>query len=96
MVEQAQLAGMAAMAGMAGTPPRLGTPPRSTAATYGTDRGSWLASLRERASSDTLVGATAPAATAPAAVVQPVPTRVAADSSWELDSLMTSAGRLDS
>ncbi|NUR16543.1 MAG: hypothetical protein HOQ13_09555, partial [Dermatophilaceae bacterium] len=30
-------------------PPRFGMPPRSTAATYGTDRGSWLASLRARA-----------------------------------------------
>jgi hypothetical protein len=74
--------------------PRFGTPPRTTAATYGTygtygtDRGSWLAGLRARASSDALT-------VAPGVAVEPVATRAAAESSWELDGLLTSAGRLD-
>ncbi|MGO4359306.1 hypothetical protein [Terrabacter sp. 2TAF16] len=78
--------------GEAGTP-RFGSPPRTTAATsgaYGTDRGSWLAGLRARASSDALEVATSPGRT-----VEPVATRAVAESSWELDGLLTSAGRLD-
>ena len=77
--------------GEAGTP-RFGTPPRTTAATYGTygtDRGSWLAGLRARASSHALVAGSSPGTAAEA------PTPVGADSSWELDGLLTSAGRLD-
>ena len=80
--------------------PRFGTPPRTTAATaaatgatsgaYGTDRGTWLAGLRARASSDVLEVATSPGHT-----VEPVATRAVAESSWELDGLLTSAGRLD-
>ena len=76
--------------GEAGTP-RFGTPPRTTAATYrayGTDRGSWLAGLRARAAADALT-------TAPGVAVEPVAARAVADSSWELDGLLTSAGRLD-
>jgi hypothetical protein len=71
--------------------PRFGTPPRTTAATsgtYGTDRGSWLAGLRARTSADALT-------TAPGVAAEPVATRAAAESSWELDGLLTSAGRLD-
>jgi hypothetical protein len=66
---------------------------RMTAATadaYGTDRGTWLAGLRARATSDALE-----VATAPGRAVAPVATRVATESSWELDGLLTSAGRLD-
>ncbi|WP_030198139.1 hypothetical protein [Terrabacter tumescens] len=79
---------------------RFGTPPRSTAATaaptavrsgaYGTDRGSWLANLRARAASKSLVTATS---SGPAA--EPVRQRKVADSAWELDGLLASAGRLD-
>ena len=69
--------------------PRLGTPPRTTAATYGTDRGTWLASLRARASSEFLQTATASSGRRDAS------SRDAADTSWELDGLVTSAGRLD-
>jgi hypothetical protein len=69
-------------------PPRFGTPPRTTAATYGTDRGTWLASLRTRASSDFLEAATASSSRATSS-------RAAADPSWELDGLVSSAGRLD-
>jgi hypothetical protein len=69
--------------------PRFGTPPRTTAATYGTDRGTWLAGLRSRASSEFLETATASSRRrAPSS-------RDAADTSWELDGLVTSAGRLD-
>jgi hypothetical protein len=79
-------------AGDAGTP-RFGTPPRSTAATsaaYGTDRGSWLASLRSRAATESLV-----AATTSNPAPEPVRQRVGADSAWEMDGLLASAGRLD-
>lgn len=92
-------------AGDAGLP-RFGTPPRSTAAmsatmaasvtsaaradAYGTDRGSWLASLRARAASDSLVAATS---SGPAR--EPVRQQKVADSAWELDGLLASAGRLD-
>lgn len=83
-------------AGDAGTP-RFGTPPRSTAATsattaaaYGTDRGSWLASLRSRAATESLV-----AATTSSPAPEPVRQRVGADSAWEMDGLLASAGRLD-
>lgn len=69
--------------------PRFGTPPRTTAATYGTDRGTWLASLRSRASSEFLEAATASSRRREAS------SRTAADTSWELDGLVTSAGRLD-
>jgi hypothetical protein len=69
--------------------PRFGTPPRTTAATYGTDRGTWLAGLRARASSDFLEAATASSRRAPST------SRAAADTSWELDGLVSSAGRLD-
>ena len=58
-------------------PPRFGTPPRTTAATYGvygTDRGSWLAGLRARASSHALVAGSSPGTAAEA------PTPVGADS----------------
>jgi hypothetical protein len=77
-------------AGEAGMP-RFGTPPRTTAATYvayGTDRGSWLAGLRARASADALT-------TAPGTAAEPVATPAVGDSPWELDGLLTSAGRLD-
>lgn len=88
----------------AGTP-RFGSAPRSTAATYssayaasqsaaaaayGTDRGSWLATLRARAASDSLVAATS---SSPAA--EPTRQRAGAESAWELDGLLASAGRLD-
>jgi hypothetical protein len=79
-------------AGDAGTP-RFGTVPRSTAATsaaYGTDRGSWLASLRSRAATESLV-----AATTSNPAPEPVRQRVGADSAWEMDGLLASAGRLD-
>ncbi|WP_020141778.1 hypothetical protein [Terracoccus sp. 273MFTsu3.1] len=79
-------------AGEAGTP-RFGSPPRTTAATsvaYGTDRGSWLAGLRARASSDALEVATSSGPT-----VEPAATRAVPESSWEIDGLLTSAGRLD-
>ena len=78
--------------GDAGTP-RFGSPPRTTAATsiaYGTDRGSWLAGLRARASSEALE-----VATSPGRAVEPVAARTAVESSWEMDGLLTSAGRLD-
>ena len=71
-------------------PPRFGMPPRSTAATYGTDRGSWLASLRSRAATESLV-----AATTSSPAPEPVRQRVGADSAWEMDGLLASAGRLD-
>ena len=87
-------------AGDAGTP-RFGTPPRSTAATlattyagYGTDRGSWLANLRSRAAAESLVAATSSSA-APESQSAPLRQRVGADSAWELDGLLASAGRLD-
>jgi len=79
-------------AGDAGTP-RFGTVPRSTAATssaYGTDRGSWLASLRSRAATESLVAATTSSPTP-----EPVRQRVGADSAREMDGLLASAGRLD-
>lgn len=83
-------------AGVAGAP-RFGTAPHSTATTsapphvsYGTDRGSWLASLRARAAAESLVAATS---SSPAA--EPVSSRGGADSAWELDGLLASAGRLD-
>ena len=60
--------------------PRFGTPPRSTAATYGTDRGSWLDGMRARASA--------------AASVEERST-ADIDAPWELDGVLTSAGRLD-
>ncbi|MFC7595952.1 hypothetical protein ACFQU3_11580 [Terrabacter sp. GCM10028922] len=69
--------------------PRFGTAPRKTAATYGTDRGTWLAGLRARASSDFLEAATASSSRASST------SRAAADTSWELDGLVSSAGRLD-
>lgn len=69
--------------------PRLGTAPRTTAATYGTDRGTWLAGLRARASSEFLEAATASTSRAAS------PSRASSDSSWELDGLVSSAGRLD-
>jgi hypothetical protein len=85
----------------AGTP-RFGTPPPTRAATstsastisaaavaYGTDRGSWLAGLRARAA-DALEAATSPGRAAELSATRGVP-----DSSWELDGLLTSAGRLD-
>ncbi len=52
-------------------PPRLGTPPRSTVATYGTDRGTWLARLRaaERVTERAPEPVVAPTATAQAAPV---------------------------
>ena len=52
-------------------PPRLGTPPRSTVATYGTDRGTWLARLRaaERVSERAPEPVVAPTATAQGAPV---------------------------
>ena len=52
-------------------PPRLGTPPRSTAATYGTDRGTWLARLRagERVSERAPEPVVAPTATGQGAPV---------------------------
>ena len=60
--------------------PRFGTPPRATAATYGTDRGSWLDGMRARASA--------------AASVEERST-ADIDAPWELDGVLTSAGRLD-
>ena len=82
--------------GDAGTP-RFGTPPRSTGATsaatsaaYGTDRGSGRARRRSRAATESLVAATT-ASPAP----EPVRQRVGADSGWEMDGLLASAGRLD-
>src|SRR6476660_4478393 len=65
---------------------------------YGTDRGSWLASLRARASSS----ATQPAAVADAPAGAPAGTSseasVAADApdgEWALDGLLTSVGRVE-
>ena len=73
------------------TPPRAQASRSASAATYGTygtDRGSWLAGLRARAAADALT-------TAPGVALEPVAARAVADSSWELDGLLTSAGRLD-
>jgi len=77
-------------------PPRLGTPPRSTVATYGTDRGTWLARLRaaERVSerapepvvAPTATGQGAPVlvdATTPESVAPVTPRRPAARQSAE-------------
>ncbi|GAA2739968.1 hypothetical protein GCM10009868_00230 [Terrabacter aerolatus] len=64
--------------------------PVSGAASYGTDRGSWLAGLRARAGADSLV-----AATSPGPVAEPARQRAGAESAWELDGLLASAGRLD-
>jgi len=65
---------------------------------YGTDRGSWLASLRARASSS----ATQPAAVAEAPAGAPAgassEASVAADApdgEWALDGLLTSVGRVE-
>lgn len=57
---------------------------------YGTDRGSWLAGLRARAAAGSLAAATSPG---PAA--EPARQRAGADTAWELDGLLASAGRLD-
>lgn len=75
--------------------PRFGMPPRTTAATYGTDRGSWLAALRARAAAEAPVkAAKAVKAAEPA---QKAASRTSAkpvvDTAWEIDGLLTSAGR---
>lgn len=79
----------AADASVAAGPPRFGMPPRTTAATYGTDRGSWLSSLRARAVVEK-----------PSTAVDPAPkssprtsAKTVVDTSWEIDGLLTSAGR---
>ncbi|MGO4597448.1 hypothetical protein [Terrabacter sp. 2RAF25] len=79
----------AADASVTAGPPRFGMPPRTTAATYGTDRGSWLSGLRARA-----------VAESPSTAVDPAPessprtsAQTVVDSSWEIDGLLTSAGR---
>ena len=66
--------------------PRFGTAPRTTVRTYGTDRGTWLASLRSRAAAESRALSESRASSEG---------RAAADASWELDGLVTSAGRLD-
>ena len=85
----------AADASVVAGPPRFGMPPRSTAATYGTDRGSWLASLRARAAAESAATAAA-AAASEAAAVKPAARaggQTVVDASWEIDGLLTSAGR---
>ena len=69
-----------AHSGTSAAVPRFGTPPRTTAATYGTDRGSWLDGMRARAS---------------AAAFVEERSAVDIDAPWELDGVLTSAGRLD-
>ncbi|MEW1952292.1 hypothetical protein [Terrabacter sp. NPDC080008] len=60
------------------------TAPATGVHAYGTDRGSWLASLRARG------------AAAKATVAAPAgPEREAAGGEWELDGLLTSAGRAE-
>jgi hypothetical protein len=92
-------------------PPRLGTPPRSTVATYGTDRGTWLARLRaaelvsERAP-EPVVAPTAPAqaappvdATVPESADPVTPRRPAArqapEEAWAVDGLRFPVSRVD-
>jgi hypothetical protein len=65
--------------------PRFGMPPRTTAATYGTDRGGWLSGLRARAT----VAVPGEALAEPTVDAQP---RAVGDA-WQLDGLLTSAGR---
>src|SRR3954462_15557222 len=70
-------------------------------ADYGTDRASWIAGLRARAATAAL----APEATvelAPEVTAAPaisgstaMSPRATGDSSWELDGLLTSVGRVD-
>jgi hypothetical protein len=67
-------------------------PPRSTAATYGTDRGSWLAGLRAQVASE--AAATAGSAAEPTPKTSPrTSAKAVVDGSWEIDGLLTSAGR---
>ncbi len=76
--------------------PRFGMPPRSTAATYGTDRGSWLASLRARVAADSAAESAAAVAATPEPGVKVAPrtsNKAVVDSAWEIDGLLTSAGR---
>ena len=69
-------------------PPRSGMPPRSTVATYGTDRGSWLAGLRAQVTGQARV---ADARTGEdRADVEPV---AVVERSRQLDHLLSSAGR---
>ncbi len=85
----------AADAAVLAGPPRFGMPPRSTAATYGTDRGSGLACLRARAAAEWAATAAA-AAASEAAAVKPAAragAKTVVDASWEIDGLLTSAGR---
>src|SRR5690349_13099733 len=84
--------GAASDASVVAAPPRFGMPPRSTAATYGTDRGSWLAGLRARVAGESAV----PAAADPEPGVKQAPRtsgKAVVDSAWEIDGLLTSAGR---
>src|SRR3954466_1895029 len=61
-------------------------------ADYGTDRGRWIAGLRARAATAGL----APDATASARTgAEATAPRATTDSSWELDGLLTSVGRVD-
>ncbi|MHA3835255.1 hypothetical protein ACXR8F_05965 [Terrabacter sp. AAH1] len=83
----------AADASVVAGPPRFGMPPRSTAATYGTDRGSWLASLRARAAAESTASAAAAAAEAAAKPAPRAGAKTVVDTSWEIDGLLTSAGR---
>ena len=53
---------------------------------YGTDRESWLASLRVRASADALVAAT------PAGAPETLAPQAEPDSSWQRDGLLAPAG----
>ena len=69
-------------------PPHSGMPPRGTVATYGTDRGSWLAGLRAQVTGQARV---ADAGTGEdRAEVEPV---AVIERSRQLDHLLCSAGR---
>ncbi len=92
-------------------PPRLGTPPPPIVATYGTDRGTWLARLRaaERVSERAPEPVVAPTATGEGAPVVDASTpesvepvtprrpaaRLAPEEAWAVDGLLFPVSRVD-
>lgn len=74
-------------------PSRFGMLPGTTAATYGTDRGSWLAGLRAGAAVETPALTAEPGQKSSPRTGAKPGAKAVVDASWEIDGLLTSAGR---